>query len=155
MKIRLPFYSLILALAIAPGVRAQDTKPKAAADKEETTELGDKMDNVSSAFKKLRKQVNDATKNEDSIKQVGIIRENMQAALKLEPARKADVPAADQAKFIADYQAKMKSTLEIVGKLEDALKAGDNAAAAKIFADLGNAQKEGHKEFKRPDKKKT
>ena len=35
-----------------------------------------------------------------------------------------------------------------------ALKAGKNDEAAKIVDELGAAQKEGHKEFKKPDEKK-
>ena len=152
MKIRILLLTLISALAIVPGVRAQDAKAKSA-DKEET-ELGDKMDKMGGAFRKLKRQINDASKNEDSLKLVATMRESSKAALKLEPAMKADKPAAEQAKFVAAYQAKMKEFDTQVGALEAALKAGNNAEAAKIVAALGVAQKEGHKEFKRPDKKK-
>ena len=48
----------------------------------------------------------------------------------------------------------MKEFNETVAKLEAALKAGKNDEAAKLVDAMGAAQKEGHKEFKRPDKKK-
>ena len=41
-----------------------------------------------------------------------------------------------------------------IAKLEAALKAGKNDEAAKICEELGAAQKEGHKDFKKPDAKK-
>ncbi len=152
MKIRILLLSLLCAAVTVPGVRAQDGKAKSA-DKEET-ELGDKMDKMGGAFRKLKRQIADASKNEDSLKLVATIKESAAAALKLEPAMKADKPAADQAKFVAAYQAKMKEFNETVAKLEVALKAGKNDEAAKLVDAMGAAQKEGHKEFKRPDKKK-
>jgi soluble cytochrome b562 len=143
MKIRLLFASLICALATVPCLQAQP------AGHDEDTELGDKMYTLSSAYKKLGKQINDASKNEDSLKLVATIHSSAEAALKLEPAKKADIPAADQAKFVTDYQAKMKSFIGEVDKLEAALKAGDNAAAAKQLDVLKQAQREGHKEFQK------
>lgn len=145
MKIRILLLSLICAVATVPVINA--------ADKEET-ELGDKMDKMGGAFRKLKRQVADASKNDDSLKLVATIRESTKASMKLEPAMKADKPAAEQAKFVAAYQAKMKEFDDMVGTLEVALKAGKNDEAAKIVDALGVANKEGHKEFKRPDKKK-
>ena len=46
---------------------------------------------------------------------------------------------------------------EFIAKIDDlsaALKAGKNDVAAKLVAELAQAQKEGHKEFKKPEKKK-
>ena len=152
MKIRRLLLSLLCVAVTVPGVRAQDGKAKA--DDKEETELGDKMDKMGGAFRKLKRQVADASKNENSLKLVATIKESAAAALKLEPAMKADKPAADQAKFVEAYQAKMKEFNETVAKLEAALKAGKNDEAAKLVEAMGAAQKEGHKEFKRPDKKK-
>ena len=67
---------------------------------------------------------------------------------------KAEKPAAEQAKFVADYQAEMKKTIELLGKVEMALKANNNAEAEKLLAAVGDAQKAGHKQFKKADKKK-
>jgi len=63
-------------------------------------------------------------------------------------------PAGEQAKFVANYQAKMKDFIANADKLEAALKAGDNAAAAKLCDALNDDQKAGHKEFRPPQKKK-
>jgi hypothetical protein len=155
MKIRLLCATLICAFAAASGLRAEDAKPKpAAAAKAETTELEDTMEKLNGALRKLKRQVADVSKNEDSLKLVAIIRESMETALQLEPAMKADKPVADQGKFVAEYRAKMKATIEEIVKLENALKAGSNDEAAKIIAALDEAKKGGHKEFKRPAAKK-
>lgn len=145
MKIRILLLSLICAAVTVPAIQAADAPE---------TELGDKMDKMGGAFRKLKRQLADATKNEDSLKLVATMRESAKAALTLEPAMKADIPKADQAKFVADYQAKMKSFNAELVKLEDALKAGKNEDAAKIVEGLGTMQKEGHKQFKKPDTKK-
>lgn len=147
MKIRFLLPTLTLALALPLGLRA-------AADDEPQTELGSKMEKIGGAFRALRREINDPAKNEDALKRVAIIKENAQAALKLEPALKTTKPADEQAKFVADFQEKMKNFLADVDKLEAALKAGDNAAAAKLIDTLNGDQKEGHKQFRPPPKKK-
>ncbi|MSU23179.1 MAG: hypothetical protein EXS32_05065 [Opitutus sp.] len=153
MKIRILLLTLICAVATVPGVRAQEGKAKSA-DQDEQTELGAKMEKVGAAFRKLRGSAADATKNADSLKQIAIIRENMTAALKFDPAMKADKPAADQAKFVAAYQTKLKEEIAVVEKVEAALKAGNNEEAAKLVAQLGQDQKDAHKQFKKGAPKK-
>jgi cytochrome c556 len=147
MKIRILLASLILSLAGTSATYAQ-------APKEDQTELGAHMDKISGAFRKLRTSAKDATQNEASLAQVAIIKDNATAALKLEPALKKDKPAEEQAKFSADYVAKMKSFLADVDALEAALKAGKNDEAAALVDKLGADQKEGHKQFKKSAPKK-
>lgn len=156
MKIRLSLLSLLFGLAVGPALFAQDgpKEPTPGAEKEPETELGKKMEKISRAYKKLRREVSDATKNEDSLAQVAIIRENTNEALKLEPAKKADVPADAQEKFVADYHSKMKEFVAELDVLEAALKAGKNDEAAKAVEELGKLQKSDHKEFRRPPAKK-
>jgi soluble cytochrome b562 len=141
MKIRILLCFLTMALAIVPGLRAEDQK-------DDTTELGSHMQKMSSAFRKLRTMLPDATKNDDSLAQVAIIKDNATAALDLKPAKLASIPDADQAKFVADYQAEIKKLLAALDKLTAALKAGDNDGAQKVYAEIGQIQKDGHGEFK-------
>ncbi len=144
MKIRLILATLACALATVPAINAAEPE----------TELGGKMDKMSGAFRALRRQVADATKNADSLAKVATIKENAQAALKLEPAMKADKPAAEQKQFVADYQTEMKKTIALLDKVAAALTANNNAEAEKLLAAVGDAQKAGHKQFKKPDNKK-
>jgi len=165
MKIRLILVTLVCTLALVPGIRAQDDAPapKKMSGKEPQTELGDKMEKIGGAFRRLRKvdpatklaQVADPTKNEDSLKQVAIIKENAQAALTLEPAKKKDLPADQQDKFVADFQSKIKAFLADVDKLEAALKAGNNDEAAKLVQALKTDEDDGHKEFQKKKQKKA
>ena len=148
MKIRLSLLAAACALAFVP-VQVQ------AAEKEPETELGQKMDKMSSAFRALRRQIKDKDKNADSLEKVKAIKENAQASLKLEPAQKAKVPAAEQAKYVAAYQAQMKEFIAMTTKLEAALKAGNNEEAEKIVGAMGDAQKKGHGEFNKKEKKKA
>jgi hypothetical protein len=144
MKIRLLLLTAVCALAAGPGLYAADTE----------TELGAKMDKMSSAFRVIGRQVEKPDMNADSLAKLAVLKENANASLKLEPAMKAEKPAAEQAKFVADYQAKMKEFIALVEKLEVALKANDNAEATKLVASMRDAQKAGHKQFKKDDKKK-
>ncbi|HVS52998.1 MAG TPA: cytochrome b562 [Opitutaceae bacterium] len=149
MKNRLLLVTLICGLVAAPFIRAEDRPMQ----KEEQTELGDHMEKISGAFRALGRQIGDATKNEDSLKRIAVIREQAEAAMKLDPAKKADIPADQQAKFVADYQAKMKAFIADVNKVEAALKAGNNDEAKNLLQSLKQDQKEGHTEFQKKKKK--
>jgi soluble cytochrome b562 len=150
MKIRSLFLAVLL-IAPATFVLCAEAPKK---QPEEKTELERKMDKMSEAWKKLKRQVADATQNADSLQLVATIQAAAEEALKLVPARAADVPATERAKFVADYQAGIKKLLESFGKLETALQSGRNEEAVKLVADLGAFQKASHKVFERPDEKK-
>ena len=153
MKLRLLVLTLISALVALPVLSAQDA-PKKMGPKEDQTELGAKMEKLNSAYRKLPKLVADAAQKDEALKQVAIIKEQAEAALKLEPAKKKDLPEAEQAKFVADFQAKMKEFIALVGKLETAIKAGDTAAATALLDNMKTEQRADHKAFKKEEKKK-
>src|SRR5207237_5477954 len=128
---------------------AQDAK-----DKDDQTELGSHMEKIGGAFRKLRGEVKDPAKNEDSLKQIAIMKEHAEAALKLEPAKKADLPPEKQAKFVEDYRTKLKATIADMSKVEAALKAGNNGEADQLVNTLKQDQKEGHDAFQKKKAKK-
>ena len=132
--------ALVLALSMAGTAQAQQDEPK--------TPLGKKMAAMNTALKAVGRQIEDPSKNANTLEQIAIIETNAKDALKLEPEKKEKVPAAEQPKFVADYQAEMKKMLAVVDKLKAAVKAGNNAEAVKIVDDLKSAQREGHKEFR-------
>lgn len=138
MKIRLLFVALICALAAGPGAFAAEAE----------TELGGKMEKLSSTFRLLRRQVADSSKNADSLAKIATIRQLAEESTKLEPAKKAELPPAEQKKFVENYRAEMKKFIDMVGKAEAALKAGKNEEAGKILAAIGDHQKKSHKAFK-------
>jgi soluble cytochrome b562 len=144
MKIRLLFLTVVCALAAGPGLRSAEPE----------TELGGKMEKMGGAFRAIRRQISDSSKNADTLAKLATLKSNAEASLKFEPAKKAEIPSAEQKKFVADYQAGMKKLIELANKLEAALKANNNEEAAKLCGEMGDAQKKGHKQFKIDDKKK-
>lgn len=146
MKIRILSVTLMCAaLVAAVGLRA--------AEKEPQTELESKMEKMQSAYRTLNRNIDDASKNADSIAAIATIRENAEAALKLQPKTTGAVPADQQAKYVADYHAMMKKTISDLAAVEAALKAGNNDEAAKLLQSLKQDQDEGHKEFQKKKKK--
>ena len=148
MKTRLLSLTLVCALAALPAVRAQD------AQKDDQTELGGHMEKIGGAWRAIKKQVADASANEDTLKRLGVIREHMTAALKLEPALKAEKPEAEQEKFVANFRDAMKTEIAKVEKLEALIKAGKNTEAAALVTEVDQDQKDAHKQFKKQKKKK-
>ena len=66
MKIRLTLLTVVFALAAGLVARAADAE----------TELGGKMEKIGGAFRALRRQIADASKNADSLARVATIRQN-------------------------------------------------------------------------------
>lgn len=153
MKIKNLVLAVSLSLPFVVLVHAQEPKKEPRKEHKAETELEGKMDEMGGAFRKLRGQIQDATKNEDSIAFVQKMRAAAIEAAKLLPAKTEDLPEAERAKFIAEFQKGMKGLIGTFEKLEAALKAGDNAGASKLIGEIKSLQKEGHKEFKRPDEK--
>jgi len=152
MKLRL--FALLLIPTLALVTRAADEKPATAPapgahPHKDTTELGEHMGKIGRAFRALSKTINDPAKNPESLKLVETIRTNAEAASNLKPAKLADIPADQQAKFLADYQEDMKQFIADVTSLETALKADNNAEAAKIAKKMKADMDEGHKEFRK------
>ena len=151
--------SLAVVLILVPAfVRADDPPsapagppPTGADHKEPETELGGKMGKMNGAFRKLRRQAGDATKNAESLQLVATLRENAEAAAKLVPAKADSIPEADRAKWIEGYKSKMAEMIEAIGKLEAAFKADNNEEAVKIVQSLGALQKDGHGEYRKKE----
>ena len=146
MKIRILPTALLCLIAPMAAFAADDSP----------SELDDTMEQLNTAYRKLTRQVSNPARNADSLQAVATVRERAIEAMKMEPKKKADVPAAQQAKFVTDFRAKMKDFLAEVDKLEASLKAGKNDEAASVLKSLKQFQEDGHKEFKRgkDDKKK-
>lgn len=116
---------------------------------EEMTELGEHMDRMSGAFRKLRRQAGDPAHNAASLELLGEMRDAAQAAAKLTPAKAADLPEADRARFAAAFQKQMGKLLAQLKDIETAFKAGDNPAAQKRIGELADFQKASHREYRK------
>jgi len=151
----LAVFSLILALTPAL-IRAQTDAPKQDKPAQEKpkhpqTELEKSMDVMGKAWRKLRKQAADPAQNASSLELMVTIKAAAQNNLKYTPDLARDIPADKRDAFIAGYQEKMKQTIAAFDQLDAAFKAGDNKAAGELIAKIGIMQKEGHKEYKRPE----
>ena len=132
--------AVVLSLAMASTARAQAEEPK--------TELGKKMSAMNTAFKAVGRQIEDPTKNASTLEQIAIIEASAKAALALEPEKKGQIPAGDQAKFVADYKAGIKQMMATVDKLKAAVKAGKNTDALAIIDEMKGIQRDSHREFR-------
>jgi len=140
-------FALIACAFVSPLSHAQTA---VAAEKKET-ELETAMDKMSGAFKKLRRQVKEPANNASSIALLADLRAGAKESIKLVPALAADQPADKRVAFIEGYKKKINELIAQMEPLEVALKANKNEEAAAIVAKLGSLQKEGHKEYKKPE----
>lgn len=139
--------TLLAALAVSLAALPLLTRP-ALGQSHEHTDLEEKMDAMNNVFRKLRRQIADASANASSLELVAKLREASAESAKLIPAKAEKVPEADRAKFVSDYEARMKEFLAEVDNLKAALEAGKNDEAAVVLGKLGALQKSGHREFR-------
>jgi hypothetical protein len=168
MKIR-PFLALILALPVlSPTLSFAQTPPPAPggsssaaltpvpaaapADDDKKTDLEVRMEHMGRAYRKLKKQVADPTQNTSSLKLLATMQEAAKEALEFTPAKAADLPADQQAKFEDDFKAGIQGMQDEFAKLSDALTAGKNDDAVKIVVEIDALEKKDHKEFRKPKK---
>lgn len=152
MKIRLLVTTLATTAALALGAGLYAQAPKEGA-KDDQTELGAKMEKVGGAWRAIKRQITDASKNAETLAKLATVKENMTAALKFEPELTKEKPAADREKFVANYRAKLKEEITKVEKIIAAVKAGKNEEASKLIGVVDQDQKDAHKEFKKGKKK--
>lgn len=115
------------------------------------TPLGEEMETISKAFRTLRRQAKDPAKNASSAALAGKMLAAAQKSLEFDPAWTEDQPKSEQADFVKGYKKGMEQMVAQLTALEKAFKAGDNAKAEAVIAKLRDAQKKGHKAYKKPD----
>ena len=152
MKIRLlsTFISLVIAIGGLNFSVLNAASHESHGD-EEHTELGGKMEEISKAFRRLRRQVKDPSKNALSAELAAKMLENAKAALQLEPVWTMDKPKAEQADFVAGFKKEMKVLVGLLEDLHAAFEAGENEKAVAVVSKLRDHQKKGHKAYKKPD----
>ncbi len=138
----------IAGLACVAGAELWAAKPKPASEK--ITELGEQMDQMSGAFRKLRRQAGDATMNAVSLDLLGVMRQAAEKAQTHVPAKAGDLPESGRAGFSKAYRAQMDKLLAALARTEAAFKAGDNATAVKLVGELADLQKASHREYRKP-----
>jgi|GEM_PF-852479 len=142
MLLRFRHLSTLTVLALALTTSAlqaqQPSEPK--------TPLGKHMAAMNAAFRTIGQQIADSTKNASTMEQ--LFETNAKEALAFEPEKKAQVPEADQAKFVADYKVGLQKLIDTAGKLHAALHSGKNTEAAAIVEEMRGLQRSSHGEFR-------
>ena len=118
---------------------------------EDETPLGTQMEKVSKALKAVGRAAKEGNVSKDLVSKVDDAKKAAEEALKFEPAKTKDVPAAEKAKFLADYKASMEKTIKTLDELKVAVEAGKADEVGKIMEKLNSEKKEGHKAFKKED----
>lgn len=144
MKKLVLLFSLLCAVLVVPTTHAADDQ----------TELGEHMEKIGGAFRKLGRQIKDPAQNDASIKLVETIHSHAVEAAKLKPDWAKEFQGDKLDKFMADYNEQMKTFVTDIETLETDLKAGKNDAAAADMKKLKGDMDQGHKEFRKPKPKK-
>jgi soluble cytochrome b562 len=141
MKLK-PLFTLLAACAITvPAFAAAD----------EDTPLGKEMEKVSKALKAINRNIADASAKDANLAKLAEAKAANLAALKYEPAKTKDVPAAEKAKFLSGYKAAMEQVGKDMDALKAALEGGKTEDAKALLEKLNNEKKEGHKKYKADD----
>ncbi len=152
MKIRL--ISTLLSLFILSGGLNLSVLNAASHEdhgSDEGTELSGHMEEISKVFRRVRRQIRDASKNANSAELVGEMLKHAKASLELKPVWTMDQPKSEQADFVAGFKKNMKEFIGMLEDLQAAFQAGDNDKAAAVVAKLRDHQKKGHDAYKKPD----
>jgi hypothetical protein len=131
---------LTLGAALALGLNTVTAK-------EEDTPLSKEMTGMNKSLRMLKRQVADPAKKADNLALVAKIKGHVDAALKLEPAKTKDVPAADKPAYIEKFKQELNDLKKTYDDLEAALKADKQDEAKKLFEKLSEQKEKGHKDF--------
>ncbi len=113
----------------------------------EDTELAKQMEVMQENLKKLRKTVKNAADDAASLEALNNAQAAAVASKALVPAKAAQVPEADRAKFVAGYRKEMIALMEHLGKIEVALLDNDNAKAEELYKGLKGIEDAGHEKY--------
>jgi hypothetical protein len=131
---------LTLAITLAVGFTA-------AIAAEDDTPLAKEMKAMNKSLRTLKRQVADASKKDENVALIAEIKKNLDASIKLEPAKTKEVPAAEKTAYLDKYKQQMTDLSKAFDELDAAVKAGKGDAAAAIFEKLSQSKEKGHKDF--------
>jgi soluble cytochrome b562 len=118
---------------------------------EEDTPLAKEMDKLNKALKAINRNIADASAKDANLAKLAEAKAANQAALKYEPAKTKDVPAAEKAKFLSGYKAAMEEVAKNMDALKAAIEGGKTDEAKALLDKLNTEKKEGHKKYKAED----
>jgi soluble cytochrome b562 len=98
--------------------------------------------------RQLTQQVTDSAQQQSSVDLIEKLKKAAQDSKSIDPRMVETVPAADKAKFLADYRAQMDKLSDAFTKIEEAVKAGNYNEAKSLLASVNFIKREGHEKFK-------
>ena len=147
MKRRTLIVTLALAIAMLPSIQADS---HGGGDHDHTA-LEDQMSAMNKAWRSIRRQIKAPAKNDSTLEYVAKGKKAAQKSVELTPILAKEKSGADKKNFMTGYQKMMQKTVDMIGDLEAALKAGDNAKAGEIVGKINDARKKGHEKYKPSD----
>jgi hypothetical protein len=106
------------------------------------------MEAMGRLFKRLKSQVNDPAKNQDSLTLIVQMQQLTLGTKNLAPAMVTKMPTTQQAQETTNYRYMMIDLFRHELDLEEQLLQGENKKAAEIVAKMDELQDDGHKEFR-------
>ena len=113
--------------------------------------LENSMKAMNRAYKAIGRQIDDATKDENTLKLASDLQAATAAAKGQLPDGVAKLEGEARTKAAAEYRAAMLLSLKTTIELEEALAAGDRAAAKAAYGKIDQQMKEGHKAYRVQD----
>jgi soluble cytochrome b562 len=113
-------------------------------------DLGNTMNAMNRAFRGIRGQVTDASKNSSSLDLVLTLQRESVNAKSAVPPMLANLPEAEKTTKVAAYRKEMNKLIRQELDLEDQLLSGDNTKANEAIQAIAATMNEGHGEFRPP-----
>jgi hypothetical protein len=136
MKIK-TLLAFVSALAVAASLSAA----------EEDTPLAKEMTAMNKTLRALKKTASDPAKKADNLAAVEKMKANVAAALKYEPAKTKDQPAAEKPTYVDKYKQQINGLDKALDELKAAIEKGDPEGTSKVFEKLSEIKEKGHKDF--------
>ena len=114
---------------------------------EEDTPLNKQMTAMNKSLRTLKRQISDTAKKDDNLALVGKMKANLAEAIKLEPTKTKDIPAAEKAAYLEKFKQELTELGKTYDQLEAAIKDGKTAEAKAIFDKISEQKEKGHKDF--------
>lgn len=113
--------------------------------------LHDEMSQMNRAMRRLRRQIQDPTRQQDALASVVALQHHALACKGLTPDTVDELPDHEQAAALMDYRTRMIQVVQTLLRLERQLLDGDYDHAQESYDQLGSLQDQGHKRFRKKD----
>jgi soluble cytochrome b562 len=149
---RLSHLTLVLALVSVFQILDIQANPveSGSAIQEDVPPVVAYMREVGQSLRQMRRQLT-PDKQEENLKLVNEIRENLEKARGEEPLKTPEIPAQERDAFLKGYKELLSKSLTTINKLEVSLSEGDLDQAQELLVALNDIRKEGHGKYQKEE----